>query len=85
MMVYSATGSSKEARVCVLGRLVCLQARCDNVALITITHTVFNLCVRNYPGKALRLPRDTKPNRKAEHSELYRLTERHCLQSSEEF
>lgn len=41
--------------------------------------------VRNYPGKALTLPRDTKPNRKAEHSELHRLAERHCLQCSEEF
>lgn len=52
MMVSSATGSSKEARVCVLGRLVCLQARCDNVALITITHTVFNLCGKELSRKS---------------------------------
>lgn len=48
------------------------------------THSLISV-VRNYPGKVLRHPRDTKPNRKAEHSELYRLAGRHCLQSSEEF
>lgn len=78
------SAAKEHVYVCQRGR--CVYRRDVTMLPSLLSHTQCLIsAVRNYPGKALRRPRDTKPNRKAEHSELYRLAGRYCLQPSEEF